>query len=631
MRVTSVRAILLSMSLLLGVACVGLHPASTSAQDDAARFAELIAAREGMASTAGPLAGQLVQNDTSVATADAGIADANFSATATFENPTNPGDVPWDMGYLFHATGQTSQQLFIDSSGTWYYARYPEGVQESGSVTSFNAEPGAENTVDLIVQDDLGLLGVNGDYVTSFSLPVDGATGVRVGTGFVAATTDAGRTIAYSGFEVWPLPEEQSAVVTEEVTATPPPEETPSSNIFRITVTPETGATETATPEPSATPPAQATETGSAADADEFTRLLESQSQATAVAGPFTANLKEESGRVAESWAGVDLADFHARADFGVPETVSDTPWDIGFTFGSSPSGPLHIAVDSLGNWYYSIGNQGPTDRGTAQGVVSSAGGSNTIDLLVSGQRALFGVNGTFAGAFDLPADATSGDVAASVAVFSDQTLVDRITLFQDFVILAFAPGEQAVEGTPAGFFTPADLDEFAGYVSDTASVGPALGPFSGRLVESTTGVVPQAPAGTSLTDFGAVASFTNPDNVDTTMWDAGLQFRANGDQTHRAVMRSNGEVYAVFPDGTTQLVGTATAYDSAPGAVNELQLFVSGKRALIGVNGMLAAVVELPDNPVASDIMVGTSFFSEDFDQGRVTGYEGFSIWEIA
>jgi hypothetical protein len=629
MGVTSVRAILLSMSLLLGVACIGLHPASTSAQDDAARFAELVDARDETASAAGPLAGQLVQNDTSVATADAGIADANFSATATFENPTNPGDVPWDMGYLFHATGQTSQQLFIDSTGTWTYVQYPEGIQGSGPVSNLNTEPGAENTIDLIVDNDVALLGLNGDFVTSVELP-PAETGVKVGTGFLTTTTEAGRVIPYRNFEVWLLPGEQMPVATEAPEATTPPAETPASNIFRITVTPETGVTETATPEPSPTP-AEATETVNAADAAEFARLLESQTQATTVAGPFTANLKEESGRVAESWAGVDLADFHARADFSVPEAISDTPWDIGFTFGSSPSGPLHIAIDSLGNWYYSIGDQGPSDRGTAQGVVTSAGGSNTIDLLVSGQRALFGVNGTFAGAVDLPGDATSGDVAASVAAFSDQTLVDRITLFQNFVILAFTPSSPAVEETPTGVFTPADLDEFTGYVSDTASVSPALGPFSGRLVESTNGVVPLAPTGTSLTDFGAVASFTNPDNVNTTLWDAGLQYRSNGDQTHRVIMRSNGEVYAVFPDGTTQLVGMATAYDSAPGAVNELQLFVSGNRALVGVNGILAAVVELPDNPVASDVLVGTSFFSEDFDQGRVTGYEGFSIWEIA
>jgi hypothetical protein len=47
-------------------------------------------------------------------------------------------------------------------------------------------------------------------------------------------------------------------------------------------------------------------------------------------------------------------------------------------------------------------------------------------------------------------------------------------------------------------------------------------------------------------------------------------------------------------------------------------------------VNGELVAVVALAATPSASEMLVGASFFNEDFVQGQVTAYEGFSGWEL-
>ena len=115
------------------------------------------------------------------------------------------------------------------------------------------------------------------------------------------------------------------------------------------------------------------------------------------------------------------------------------------------------------------------------------------------------------------------------------------------------------------------------------------------------------------------------------TTWDGGFQFRANGNAVHRVVVRSSGEVFLVLPDGSTTIVGLSSAYDPTPGARNEFQLFVNGDRALFGVNGALAASVILPDPPAASDVVVGSPFFSEDSIAGRVVSYEGFSVWDMA
>ena len=137
------------------------------------------------------------------------------------------------------------------------------------------------------------------------------------------AITVDGRVIPYHDFEVWRLP----GASAPESTAAPEPTAAPEATL----------------------PPAPAP-TVSPDDAAAFAMILASQSQAAPLAGPFNANLLEEDGRIALSWADVDLADFHAQATFDVPENASDVLWDIGFMFRSSSAGTIRVVVDSAGS-----------------------------------------------------------------------------------------------------------------------------------------------------------------------------------------------------------------------------------------------------------------------------------------
>ena len=159
----------------------------------------------------------------------------------------------------------------------------------------------------------------------------------------------------------------------------------------------------------------------------------------------------------------------------------------------------------------------------------------------------------------------------------------------------------------------------------------PSAGPFSGRLVEATVGSVPMAAAGVSLTDFGAVATFTNPANPTDAVYDAGFQFWAGNGVADRIVIDSLGDVYAAVTGQNAQKIGSASTYDSSAGGSNTLALFVEGSHGLLGVNGELVAAVDLPGTPVASDVQIGSGFFNEDFLVGRVTDYRDFAVWEIA
>lgn len=619
---TPMRGLFLTMLLCLGLFGSVANPGHSLAQTEASRFAEFLSVRDFTPPDFGPFAGELVQDAALVATSPAGVSLADFSASATFTNPLDTS-VPWDMGLTFHITSESSQRIYIDSTGLWTYYQYPDSQADSGFTSAFNAAPGAANTLDLFVEGVSASFGVNGEYVATVTLPEPVASDVLVATGILDNTTIPDRVVPFDSFSIWEL-------LTGAAETSPES----GSNVFRITVTPESGTTEE-TPvvpldTPTPTPASSGVGTDPAADAESFRLLLESQAQAAVIAGPFTANIKEVQGQFNESWAGVNLDTFHASATFVAPADASGTAWNIGFTFRSSPAGPLRISVDSLGYWYFVVGNASPSQRGTFTGIVTTPGAANQLDLFVAEQRAVFGVNGQLVAAIDLPANSTAGDIAVSSGAFSDQTVAGRVDPFRDFLVRDFNPNVASTQAQPA-LLSDADITEFAEYVEDTRGVTPLVGPFAGRLVDGAAGAVPQAFAGVSLANFGAVATFVNPDNVDTTTWDGGFQFRANGNAVHRVVVRSSGEVFVVLPDGSTTIVGLSLAYDPTPGARNEFQLFVNGDRALLGVNGELAASVILPDPPVASDVVVGSPFFSEDSIAGRIVSYEGFSVWDMA
>ena len=128
---------------------------------------------------------------------------------------------------------------------------------------SFDPDPSATNTLDLVVEDGVALFGVNGNFLTRFEVSPDLATDVEVGTGYFTGNIDSGRSISYEDFAVWSLP--FAAVQVE--TPTPPPAVTPES------------------------PPPVAD-----ADAETFAAILAVQDQAAPLAGPFNANLKESRG-----------------------------------------------------------------------------------------------------------------------------------------------------------------------------------------------------------------------------------------------------------------------------------------------------------------------------------------------
>jgi hypothetical protein len=427
----------------------------------------------------------------------------------------------------------------------------------------------------------------------------------------------------------------QTNVAWQE-SATPTPESGVSlPDLLRPVLSPS--ATPEPTTEPTAeapvehgteTPVAESSPTVSSADAEKFAALLESQADAETLAGPFNANLKEAEGSISLSWADLSVADFHASAVVDVPTETADVPWDAGFIFRQSPQGTFRIAISADGNWYFSVGTDSPTATGPIASLTTNAGASNTIDLMVEGQTAWFGVNGELAGVVSLPDGGEAADVALGTGFYSNEVATDRVTPFQDFVVRSLAPGSL---GTTGGNGTEGSAaDEFQTILGGLDAATPLSGPFAGRLVEASAGTVPVAPAGVAVSDFAASATFGNPTTNTDTLWDFGYQFRGNDSERNRVVIDSNGDIYTTLAGQQPAQAGHADAFDAAPGASNTLQLFVVGKRAYFGVNGEFAAAIDLPAEPLTADVLIGSGFFNEDFLIGRVSDYKDFVVWEL-
>jgi len=113
-------------------------------------------------------------------------------------------------------------------------------------------------------------------------------------------------------------------------------------------------------------------------------------------------------------------------------------------------------------------------------------------------------------------------------------------------------------------------------------------------------------------------------------LWDFGFQFRVNESERNRVVIDSNGDIYTTLAGADSALVGHADTFDQAPGASNTMQLFVKEKRAYVGINGKFATALDLPAEPVTSDVLIGSGFFSEDFLIGRIADYKDFVVWDL-
>jgi hypothetical protein len=207
-----------------------IDPASIFApvgEMDQTTFDTLSMAAAAATPAAGPVAGEVIESVGSASIAPAGVDLDQFVAHATFVNPSDAAERPWDFGIAFREqTGGDHYRLTVSSDGSWEFQIGLQAPLTGGRVPSLSFEAGAANTLELVVGSDAAAFSVNGAFVSDLDVSdLAGPSDVWIGTGFHRANAEQSRVTRFRDFSVWTLPA-TSAEVPAAPAATPAADDT---------------------------------------------------------------------------------------------------------------------------------------------------------------------------------------------------------------------------------------------------------------------------------------------------------------------------------------------------------------------------------------------------------------------
>lgn len=408
----------------------------------------------------------------------------------------------------------------------------------------------------------------------------------------------------------------------------------------------------------------------------------------TPAAGPSQASDTLTSPDFKYLSSGVNLADFYATMLYTAPSAPVAGSWSYGFAFWDDGQGNSYDVFIQAKNGAAKWGFGQQTAAGynilqsgdLAAGAVDfTPGAQNYIGLVVAnGVAVLTGNDLELATTIDTGATG-SGDVSAEVGFLADDgaattTLPVSLSGFSVYDLspaaVAAVFGAEATtpvtEPTQAGGFPtaiPAQPTQApalptqvpvqptqAGVVPTTASAAgdpmltqifnqertaamasaPIFTSASGTLQQSTTGFG-FAPAGVSVTDFYATATFVNPTDLSTRS-DVGIGFRdLNTNTEFRFVVRTDGAWALAVATDAPLVQGTVTNFDATPGASNTLEIIARGATGILVLNGVVIQQVDLSGNLNAGDVYVASGMYASDTVDGRQVPYSNFQVYSLS
>ncbi len=364
----------------------------------------------------------------------------NFVAQITFGNPADTASGQWDFGLGFRQDSAGNHwRIIVRSDGTWSLAIAAEAPRATGVVESLNLEPGGANTVELLVNEEIGYLLVNDAYTAMLDLSaLQGAGDIWASSGFFLDYATAGATTPFTDFRVWSNDERADQTQMEQ--AQVQPDQTPSGTAEPTIESAESPApaVETAVPEVDPTAPsvesaaspgdfATAAVSPEATSAEAGTSLLESvragvEGQEPAF-GPSSGEVTQGVGSIDIESAAVSVENFYTTVRFSNPASADepDHPWDvlIGFWHRGGDD-QIRLVVSSDGAWSAAQGTARPTVSGTADNILLGPARGNEIELAIVDGTGHLSINGEFVASFAVPGTPQPGDIWIASGTFPE-------------------------------------------------------------------------------------------------------------------------------------------------------------------------------------------------------------------
>ncbi|CAN5740688.1 hypothetical protein BH23CHL5_BH23CHL5_12930 [soil metagenome] len=211
------------------LAAGGVVPSATQAPSEAAdetRFNELILAAASQPVVFGPESQLLEHSSSSVAFLASNSSVTNFAASLKCLAPPPGANEGWDCGFGFRDVRTSGAYYLVGyfSNGNWFLSSGIDDILQQGEGLPIVTAPGDSITLNLIVVDGVGYIGVNGAFVATLDVSTKPGPGeVAVASGFISATTIDGGGINFEDFTVWSLDNlgESTTSVIPEPTSEP--------------------------------------------------------------------------------------------------------------------------------------------------------------------------------------------------------------------------------------------------------------------------------------------------------------------------------------------------------------------------------------------------------------------------
>jgi len=155
--------------------------------------------------------------------------------------------------------------------------------------------------------------------------------------------------------------------------------------------------------------------------------------------GPTSGSLEhKDDGYIKQYIADVDVKDFVAEVTFYNPYSATKGKWDCGFAFRAQKKKFCAILVTSNGSWYhYAVtdGDWNTIGEGIVSGLRTGANQSNHLQIIITGDRGWFFVNGQLIAALDTSELAQNSHVSATTGMFAGHIIEGEATRYENFTV----------------------------------------------------------------------------------------------------------------------------------------------------------------------------------------------------
>ncbi|WP_420645199.1 serine/threonine protein kinase [Candidatus Leptofilum sp.] len=397
-----------------------------------------------------------------------------------------------------------------------------------------------------------------------------------------------------------------AALETEEAESVPTATEIPTETAVPPTNTP--------TPEPrEPTPDAVATRISAEATREAAVSATEAanppptppRGSVSPIFGPVDDTIPHDDDEFLESlYAGASPANFVMRTEMVNPYGTGTGSWDFGLIFRQREvDDELRLVVRSDGLWTLNDRTPGANNilqEGDALSYLDlNSGGSNSFELIASGDVGYFFLNGEFVSQLDLSSRTNAGDMALGTGFYSSSEIDGETTDFNDFTLWPVAP---------------------------------VYGPTDGRLVHALDDLIKLEPANVDQVNYIVEATFTNPFAASVNDWDYGFALRSNGSFKYWLVVASEGNWQLADRQGSADDEETVAEGDLAnlnlgANEKNRIRLIVWGSVGYFFVNDDFVATLNLSGNQDSGDVEAITAYYFDHEIEGEATGFENFTI----